>query len=228
MEKYKNGFTLAEVLIVLAIIGVIAALTIPTLVKNYQKQQTVVGLQKMYTTINQSVKISEVENGSMTNWGNPTTEWNAGDSRAWWDTYFLPYSNLSVNKVCSGADASKCWPSDSMYLDGKPLAISTTYVLVLNDGSLVYLGPVSNTSAEIYVDINGFKKPNVMGKDIFFVYILYKEGMVAFPGYNVSRTYLSGNHDNCCNQLSGVYKGRWCGALLQMDGWKISDDYPWD
>ncbi len=37
---YRKGFTLAEVLITLGIIGVVAAITIPSLITNYQKTVT--------------------------------------------------------------------------------------------------------------------------------------------------------------------------------------------
>ncbi len=47
----KIGFTLAEVLITLGIIGVVAALTIPTLVNNYQKKTYVTGLQRAYAQL---------------------------------------------------------------------------------------------------------------------------------------------------------------------------------
>src|SRR5574344_2658933 len=52
MEKSKKSlaFTLAEVLIVLGIIGIVAALTIPTLMANVQKQQYVTALKKFYST----------------------------------------------------------------------------------------------------------------------------------------------------------------------------------
>lgn len=53
----KFGFTLAEVLITLAIIGVVAALTIPTLITNYQKRQYVTGLQKSYAQIQNLFKL---------------------------------------------------------------------------------------------------------------------------------------------------------------------------
>jgi prepilin-type N-terminal cleavage/methylation domain-containing protein len=53
--KYRLAFTLAEVLITLAIIGIVAALTIPTLVNNYQKTQYVTQLKKAYTSVNQAL-----------------------------------------------------------------------------------------------------------------------------------------------------------------------------
>ena len=47
--KRQNAFTLAEVLITLAVIGIVAAITIPALVNNYRERVTVTGLKKMYS-----------------------------------------------------------------------------------------------------------------------------------------------------------------------------------
>ena len=47
--KLFKGFTLAEVLITLGIIGVVSALTMPALVANYKKQEAVSKLKKSYT-----------------------------------------------------------------------------------------------------------------------------------------------------------------------------------
>ena len=57
------AFTLAETLITLGIIGVVAALTIPGLIQSYQKQQTVVKLKKAYAILNQIARNSSNENG---------------------------------------------------------------------------------------------------------------------------------------------------------------------
>ena len=56
--RVKYGFTLAETLITLGIIGVVAALTIPTLIANYQKHETVTKLQRAISVINQAYKLS--------------------------------------------------------------------------------------------------------------------------------------------------------------------------
>ena len=45
----KKGFTLAEVLITLGVIGVVAAMTIPTMITNYEKKQTAIEVKKAYT-----------------------------------------------------------------------------------------------------------------------------------------------------------------------------------
>ena len=64
----KKGFTLAEVLITLAIIGIVAAMTIPTLVNNYRKKDTTAKLKKFYSTMIQAIQLSELENGTSANW----------------------------------------------------------------------------------------------------------------------------------------------------------------
>ena len=57
-NKIQVGFTLAEVLITLGIIGVVSAMTIPNLIAKYQKEQTVVKLKKAISILNQAYKLS--------------------------------------------------------------------------------------------------------------------------------------------------------------------------
>lgn len=60
----KNiAFTLAEVLITLGIIGIVAALTIPNIIAGYRKKVVETRLAKLYSSINQAIKISEIKNG---------------------------------------------------------------------------------------------------------------------------------------------------------------------
>ena len=67
MDK-KLAFTLAEVLITLGIIGVVAALTLPALISNYKKQETTARLKKFYSTMSQAIILSENDNGSSKEW----------------------------------------------------------------------------------------------------------------------------------------------------------------
>jgi len=220
----RRAFTLAEVLITLGIIGVVAAITIPTLIQNSQKQETVTRLQKAYSTITQAYKNAEITMGSGANWGEPTTEGDIIASATWWNTYFLPYSNLSIIKTCTGSISidSECWASDSIFLDGASFGLTAALLyIILKDGTTLYLNRTYN--ALIYVDINGLKKPNVVGKDIFFMTLWYKAGYLGFSGQGSSRTSLLGN----CSRSSGPGRGSYCGAIIQIDGWQIKDDYPW-
>ena len=62
-KTIKSGFTLAEMLITLAIIGVLAAMTIPALINNTHKAENVVALKKAYETLNQAFYALKAENG---------------------------------------------------------------------------------------------------------------------------------------------------------------------
>ena len=63
------AFTLAEVLIVLGIIGIVAELTIPTLMNNVQNQVTVVTVKKAYSTLSQAYTMAVQDNGIPDTWG---------------------------------------------------------------------------------------------------------------------------------------------------------------
>lgn len=61
----KSAFTLAEILITLGIIGIVATMTIPTLMTKYAKQRTETQLKSFYSRINQTLKMSAAENGDI-------------------------------------------------------------------------------------------------------------------------------------------------------------------
>ncbi len=65
----KAAFTLAEVLITLAIIGVVAALTIPSLVQRYQERQYVTHLKKSYAVLQNAFQMAIAEHGTLDQWG---------------------------------------------------------------------------------------------------------------------------------------------------------------
>ncbi len=217
-----GGFTLAEVLITLAIIGVVAALTIPAVVKNYQKTQTVTKLKKAWSIINQAYNNSQAENGMHQTWDIAS---NIGTAQ-YFDQYWKPH--LKVAKVCSKA-------SDCGYKSGAPwkhasgndsttsvVAPDTRTTFLTPDGMLFVIfsseddaGAANNN---IFVDLNGSKGPNVYGKDLFrFV--------------RTDKGVLPQCHSNSMNEInsncSKAGTGTCCAAKLARDGWQIQNDYPW-
>src|SRR5574344_866092 len=68
----KKGFTLAEVLITLGIIGVVAALTIPTLIGNYEKTLFANKFKDSFSILSQAVNLSQAENGPLEDWDYPS------------------------------------------------------------------------------------------------------------------------------------------------------------
>lgn len=66
----KKAFTIAEVLITLGIIGIIAAMTLPSLITKHQKNLTISQLKRVYTVLNQALNLSQAVNGEFKYWDN--------------------------------------------------------------------------------------------------------------------------------------------------------------
>lgn len=167
----KAAFTLAEVLITLGIIGVVAAMTMPSLIQNYQEKATVTKLKKCYSLVSQAyVSILNDEGGSDT--------LQAGDDLEMMEKFgkYLKYQKTcGRNKGCfpnvtyksvTGNGYSK-WEDDTT---DRSRAILTDGTLIMFNKSVV---PENENYiyAQIYVDINGFKGPNQLGRDFFYFYI---------------------------------------------------------
>ena len=69
ITSQKSAFTLAEVLITLAIIGVVAAMTIPTLTANYKEKAIVTKLTKTYAILSNAYQMMQAEYGTISTWG---------------------------------------------------------------------------------------------------------------------------------------------------------------
>ena len=59
---------MAEVLITLGIIGIVAAMTLPTLIQKHKEQETVAKVKKFYSVISQAVMLARVEHGDVDTW----------------------------------------------------------------------------------------------------------------------------------------------------------------
>ena len=192
----RAAFTLAEVLITLGIIGIVAAMTIPTLIANYQEKQTVSRLTKAYATISNAYQMAKVENGDFSSWGfkeisdagasNPETgNWEIGDSAV--ENSNLFWAKLTpYMKVVHHTDTTKDnFQFDTYTLDGRKSGMLTMSTVELADGTAFFGGWVATTNctdsavicADFAIDINGINtKPNTYGKDIFY-FILTKNGI---------------------------------------------------
>jgi len=177
----KKGFTLAEILITLTVIGVVAALTIPTLLQNTQQAELKTALKRDFADLNQAAIQIKTNNG-----GTFKAAWS-GDSS--FKNSFLPY--LNVIKNCEQGAAEGCWyrsdssDTDWFYLNSTtPVGVRNNPSLILSNGVMlrfcygnsncdITLGvtPTTTGCGKINFDVNGFKKPNTIGKDIFTVYI---------------------------------------------------------
>ncbi len=219
----KKGFTLAEVLITLAIIGVVAALTIPSVVKNYQKTQTISKLKKVYSSLSQAFNQSQAENGMYQTWETGTYP----GAYEYFEKYWKPY--LKVQKRCTsysdcGYESNTPWKNIKNGAVGEVL-ISTNYrtTFIMQDGTLInlYVAGGANSAPEstIYVDLNNSKEPNRYGRDLF---VFYRTEKGILPACYTS-TY-DNIQANCSKNSNG---GTCCARKLALDGWQMKDDYPW-
>ena len=226
----KKGFTLAEVLITLGVIGVVAAMTMPTLIKNYQKTVTATRLKATYSTISQAVRMSEVDNGPVASWKLPPDTISARKSFV--DTYFKPY--LKNIKECDSTQ--NCLGEKIYSLNGSEISEVTKQVFILNNGVVLSFTFQGGTNIQIDTDINGKKGPNTSGKDRFTIVVNVgiKEnsiiannrplGTVNFFCQGNSIDFLKNNSTYGCNKNA---QGACCGAWIMENGWKIPDEYPW-
>jgi len=232
----KNAFTMAEILITLGIIGVVAALTIPGLITNYQKKITVARLKESYAIMQQAIKLSVEENGEISTWD--TTLYGS----QFFHKYFANY--IKYTKEYSTSELNKI--TTRKLLNGKNY-YGTTYTnvtashFVLINGTMISMNMHSTLDKEIWVgvDVNGITLPNKIGRDTFLFMLSSEYGLVPFgaPGTSstqahwnygtYSRTKILSNTKAACNKNTSSDSGYWCTALIMHDGWKIANDYPW-
>ena len=168
------AFTLAEVLITLAIIGVVAALTIPVVMANYNKKAQYTAFMKMYNTLQNSTRLSAAEYGEPNNW-----EYTDGVNFAdLFKAKFYPY--LKIAKICESDVASCISTYDIKYLNGT-VGFSNSLLMggngmtvLMQDGSVISIMPTNHGQHGIYglayvVDTNGAKGPNILGRDVFMI-----------------------------------------------------------
>lgn len=221
----KMAFTLAEVLITLGILGVVTVMTIPSLINNYQMQQTTLGVKKFYTIMTQAIKSSEIDNGSMIDWNIPTSNVFA-DSQNYFETYLKPYLNVIYQNTQVNVYKEPWVNNYIKYLNGTYLSISGGQEFILVDGTDAITFCISGNMCYFYVDINGLKSPNIFGKDVFVFSLVTDKNF--FGPYKLDNKYTRDRYvtdvTRGCNKDA---RGEFCSAVIMLDGWKISDDYPW-
>lgn len=241
--KLSRAFTLAEVLITLGIIGIVASLTIPSLIANYQKTQYVVGLKKAYSQVNQALL-------AMTNdYGTPgdlagTGLFASGANTETFCKEFVKY--IRVSKDCGVSTNGKCWADKTFnYYDGTHLDSYANYntqpstyykfdsadgmsfnitTYAANGGGAVdcktnwssgATGNLSQVCGQLNVDVNGLKGPNCLGRDTFFFYLSNGKGAVLYPAGGVD----GGNPYNCDTNNS---LGTTCSGKIIEQGWEMN------
>lgn len=153
----RFGFTLAEVLITLGIIGVVAAMTIPTLMNSTGQAEFKTGYKKVISTLNQAITMNVAIDSS------DFTNLVAGTASGGTMGMFMTRMNLVKTATAADTDLDATSPAVPA-----PVSGANNYTLYFNDG-MVFGFPKAaagcntttlSASCVGVVDVNGLKKPN--------------------------------------------------------------------
>ena len=227
--RTKNAFTLAETLVALAIIGVLASITIPSIVNSYNKVVYQVKLRKIYAVLAQISQYAVADYGEMS-----YTDFYDGSSekvQEWYSNYMKPY--LKIDKECF--DESGCWADEVKHLNGDEVSNLTARGIGGNivtfrtlDGTLFnadgnvpedlnnLFGIDSDVDGLVlHVDLNGLKGPNIIGKDIF-VFVYTNKGFVP-AGNDRDKDFVE---QECSEDGAGIM----CASKIARNNWKFGDE----
>lgn len=229
MNKYKNNihkikqkllpaFTLAEVLLTLTIVGIVAALTIPVILQDIQDKHLKASLKNEYSTFNQAFTfILNEQSGNVKGMcGNNNNTCVINE--------FKKY--LTMSKICYDTTAKgNCWHQDGVAKNLKGQQDWLTDYNLTNNGFILQNGVMAvvrwpsgincdnnisykKNCGSVVIDINGFNPPNMQGKDIF--YIMFDEDKM-YPG-GTQGDYLDVNTGGCSINSNSSASGLGCTA----------------
>jgi len=217
----KMAFTLSEVLIALTIIGVVSALTIPSILQTTERQDTISKLKKTYSVLNNWQTRAQVDYGHHSMWDSP----DEIGLENYYIKYIKPYFNI-MKRCNTGSECGYKSNNPFTMLNGgagvfvnqdSRVAFSTL------DGMNFSFVVFSNTTGSLYpvvkVDINGAKGPNRYGRDVFMFYRTEDKGVKPYY-YNNS---INSINTNCSKSGTGDA----CAARIMRNSWKFDSSYPW-
>lgn len=217
--KGLKGFTLAEVLITLGIIGVVAAMTMPTLINNTKHKELESALKKAYSTAQQALLLMSEDEGEV----NPKYYGVRKFSDAY-SKYFNKVLNCGYSstlpKPCTSTSNYKNYNNTSnvngAYLDDGQFVLADGMTFFIQNENGDHNMDRSNSLC-ITIDINGAnKRPNKWGHDLF-TFQLMNNGQLAPMGQEGTDFYekeCSKTSNSSRNGIGCTYK-----ALTDADYW---------
>ena len=205
----KNfGFTLAEVLITLSIIGIVAAMTTPALITKYKKHVAEVKLQKFYSVINNTMKLIQNDYGDITEDARFYPNVDSLFETDFYYKYFTPYmENVSVQKTVPSTINSDAYIK---FIDGSGFRAENRH----KELRIVY-----------YLDINKkFVKKDNTQMPYFFEYKAQNNQIIPY-GLSLYNSIWYGENYVKQNCYRGTYVYH-CAVVIFANGWKFPKDFP--
>lgn len=202
--KKLAAFTLAEIMLTMTIVGVVAALTIPTLHYQRTKKEYSAKLKNFYSKVNNAVIDMEIDKGSFRDMFLPAQ----GQGYKWYMDNLDPYI-------------------------GHELVDDTRKIVYYKDGTMLttfYTGGC----LDVDYDLNGDKAPNKEGFDRHRFLFCFSDANrtywfgnkdIFFGTYGGGMTAAGVTRDTMVSKCKNEW-GAWCTRLLQNDQWEFKSDYP--
>lgn len=216
LNKRKLAFTLAEVLITLGIIGVVAAITLPTIIAKSKKRVVETQLKEYYSIMNQAFKLAENDYGDMGGWDSPARTDKSGGTGdyEWFQTYIQPYLKSSTVK-----NSFHLW---CVWYDGFAIefingtAASCGIAEGFSNDFLCMFYPKAEKMKEVQDNSTQAQKL-VPGKD-YFIFKINLDDNKGFQPYD----------SDDCYATTGTrwLPARGCARLIQKNNWTIPSNYP--
>ena len=212
----KKAFTLSEVLITLGIIGIIAVLTVPAVMKNYRNRMYVAQLRKVYSQLSDAAQaimndqktahFSETTAAAATSCTNRAKGECQAGAGYFLNTYFKP-----IKRDCGYADnkSDVCAVKQYKSISGQDAGtLLGDYCIQTTNGVAIcmyYFNKDIGQVSKINIDINGPSEPNMTGRDVFWMFV-DDDGKINDNGVP----------EECSNPNSGG-----CLARIMRAGWRM-------
>lgn len=231
-KVFTYAFSLSEVLITLAVIGIVAMLVMPEIKSVYEKKEIEARLVKFYSVMNQAILLSEIDNGPKESWdemghGFVTDETGNVDTTqsltmSWYNKYLKDYIVVSDVEVNSATGKLMLY-----FPNGSFALVSSASILFVPK-----IKDFADWDEESITNNDNLKK--ISGRKLFtFLFAPnsssayhYKKGVEPYKTcWDGKRETLFTNSTIGCNENATNHQA-YCTALIQLNNWKIPDDYP--
>ncbi len=243
--KKKAAFTLAEVLITLGIIGVVAAMTLPTLINNYQKNLVLNKLKQAYAQISTAVDSASVEfdGAPLGTWGFDCNDETMDGIYYVQDSCFhRAMKKIALKMYPKPDDFSKAFcyegkeykayagPDGYPFREGRWVSKESWSAKIPNGACVVWnrYAWAGDVRGRLLIDADGpYNGDNILGKDVYlFEYVdpnsgkgIGNSGRAIMPyGYDYGRP-----SDGCAK----MHNGHMCATIIMNNGWSYPKNYPW-
>jgi len=223
VQSSHTAFTLAEVLITLGIIGIVAAMTLPSVIGNAQKKATASHVHKFYNTMNNALLRAIADYGDVKEWMPERKMTSYNDEVKFLKSYIFPYIKYNRYESCVTEDSDA--DNNTRVCVYLPQGLMTFYIDANGADITYYVNgkPEKSTRNYFAFQLNKISSAGVINsKTTIEPYTHQWNG--EYDGLTSASSTWTCNKNNEQNTRGGL---SYCTKLLQMNNWEITDDYPW-